>query len=259
MTGKTDLIDILKKAKVTIKAIKNAKQANGKPYANNTIKGTFQSCLFLIDRLHLNINKNDFIKEFDISKIQSNDDNEQKADNVDIYKMNAYIQKVKDIFGDKSKMYVISKLYDNLPVRDDFQLKIVETPQEMTDGKINYIIIGKNKIIRVVINQHKTAKKYGAIDEKLTSDVSNIIREYVTSNGLKKGDYLFGDKTLTKFIHDNHKKIGVNGSISEIRHMKITQEMDTIKGNPEKRLKLADLMRHSPVTQLKYVRKHFKE
>ena len=258
MTGNKNIINILKNPKKTLKSINNAKMANGSPYSNNTIKGVLQTCLLLIDRFNISADKKEFINDFQVSKIQSSDDNSKKADEEPIYKFDKYLEIVKNKFGDMSKMYVLSKLYNELTVRDDFVLKIVDKKSEASDPDENYIIMGKNKILRIIINKYKTFDKYGVIDEQLSAGLSKLIHQYATNNSLKKGDYLFGNKKLTQFVHDNNAKIGVKGGVGEFRHMKISEELAKII-SPEERILLATKMRHSPISQLWYVRKHFKD
>jgi hypothetical protein len=52
-----------------------------------------------------------------------------------------------------------------------------------------------------------------------------------------------------------NKDIGVEkGGVNFIRQSKITQEIRKNNISPSERVELANLMRHSPVSQLKYVR-----
>jgi len=256
MTDNDDVIAILKNKK-TIDIIKNAKQANGKPYANNTIKGVLQVCLVLIERFQLKIDKSKYLNEFKISKIQSADDNVSKAEEEPIYSFTAYLKMVKDKFGIGSKMDVLSELYNVLPVRDDFQLKIVHSLKETENKAFNYIVFDRTKVARIVIHNYKTSKLNGTIDEKMTAKMTKMLLGFATTNGLVAGDFLFGDKPLTGFVSSANKKMGVAGGVSEYRHMKISEELSSVK-SPAERLKLSELMKHSPVTQLKYVRKHIR-
>jgi hypothetical protein len=100
-----------------------------------------------------------------------------------------------------------------------------------------------------------TIKKYGVIEEKCSKGLSTLIRKYIIENSIKVGDYLFGDKKLSQYVSPNNLKVGVKGGTNVFRHMKITDELKTIK-SPEERIKLAESMKHSPMVQLKYVRRH---
>jgi hypothetical protein len=68
------------------------------------------------------------------------------------------------------------------------------------------------------------------------------------------GDYLFGSKKLTQYVSSQNPYLNIKGGVSLFRNMKVSDELKTIK-TPEQRLALADKMRHSPVSQLWYLRK----
>lgn len=250
-----NILECLKKHAYIIKEVNNSKKSNGEPYANNTIKGIYQSILFIIDNLNLNISKIKYLDQFELSKIKSVDDNQKKIEEEVVLPFKDYLNKVREKFGDNSKMFLISSLYDELTVRDDFALKIINNHKDAIDDKINYILVPKKMACKIIINTYKTDKKYGVISHLCSNPLSNKIKKYITENGLKDGDYLFGNKSLTQFVSSNNPKIAVNGGINVFRHMKITDELTSVK-SPEERKALADKMRHSPNVQLKYVRKH---
>ena len=54
-----------------IDLVNNSKMRNGEPYAENTKKSAFQSILFVIDNLKLNIDKKPYLEQFEIKKIIS--------------------------------------------------------------------------------------------------------------------------------------------------------------------------------------------
>ena len=65
--------------------------------------------LYLIDKLHLPITKKiktQYIKQFDISKIASSDENVEKQENTTIISFSDYLQKVGKEFGVNSKQFV---------------------------------------------------------------------------------------------------------------------------------------------------------
>ena len=173
-------------------------------------------------------------------------------------KFSTYLNKVKEAFGEKSKMYVLAKLYDELTLRDDYQLEIVSKISETKDDTKNYIVMYPSKPLKIIINTYKTQDRYGVIKENLSKDLNKLVRDYVRENNLKKGDYLFGKDKLSSFITANNKRIGLSGGVSEYRHMKISEELDKVP-SLDARKDLSERMRHSPLTQLKYVRKVFKE
>lgn len=258
ISGCDDVLKCFKRHSVIISDIKSSKKQNGEPYSNNTLKGVYQMILFLIDRFNLKINKKPYLREFDYAKQQSIDDNNNKAETKPIMKFSDYLVRVKETFGEKSKMYVVSKLYDDVTLRDDFQLLMVGKISDAKDESKNYIVMYPSKPLKLIINTYKTQSLYGVIKENISKNVSKIIRDYAKENKLKSGDYLFGKEKLTGFITTNNKKMGLSGGVSEYRHMKISEELDRPSITLQERLDLSEKMRHSPITQLKYIRKVFK-
>ena len=171
-----------------------------------------------------------------------------------------YINLVKEKFGEKSKMYMIAKLYNELTLRDDFTLKIVNSGRDLSTD-LNYVVIPQrrgirlNTKLRIIINHYKTSEKYGQIDAELSVALSNLIREYATQNNLKEGDFLFGEKELSNYVSSHNKQMGVKGSITLFRQMKISDEVNK-QTDAKKRVDLADKLKHSPVVQLRYLRQH---
>jgi len=234
-----------------LKLIKETEQ-----YANNTKLGLVQIILFMITNFNLVVNKKavaETKKYFELLK--SNIQQEHKAivneETNTIMSFTCYIDKVKTTFGEDSKMYVLTKLYDEATLRDDFVLKIVDkTPKDTNE---NYIVNLKSNMV-LIINTYKTIQAYGQIKLKLTKALSTLIKKYIEKNNLKVGDYLFGENKLSDFVRYNNSKIGADGGISNFRKMKISEELS--KGiSEEERITLAEKMKHSPLVQLSYVRK----
>jgi len=225
-------------------------------YSNNTKLGLVQILLFMITQFKLKINKKAITetkKYFELLKSNINIEHNQKIndDNNSIISFSSYIDKVKTTFGEKSKMYVLTKLYYEATLRDDFILKIVDkTPKDTNE---NFIVNTKTNMT-LIINTYKTQNRYGQIKLKLTKSLSNLIKEYMTLNNLKIGDYLFGETNLSNYVNYNNDKIGVEGGISNFRKMKISEELNK-NISEEERISLAEKMKHSPLIQLAYLRK----
>lgn len=245
-----DLITQIRNMNV-LKVIKETTQ-----YANNTKQGLVQILLFIITQFNLSINKKALTetkKYFELLKSNIRTEHTAKANdyNNSVMSFTCYIDKIKSTFGEKSKMYVLTKLYDEATLRDDFVLKIVDkTPRDTNE---NYIVNLKSNMI-LIINSYKTQTAYGQIKLKLTKGLSNLIKEYMTLNNLKTGDYLFGENKLSDFVRYNNSKIGVEGGISNFRKMKISEELSK-NISEEERITLAEKMKHSPLVQLTYIRK----
>jgi len=252
-----------------IDAVNTSKKQNDEPYSINTKKSLFQMVLYVIDKLHLPITKkikNQYIKQFDISKIASSDENVEKQENTTIISFDDYLQKVKDEFGTDSKQFVLSCLYREITLRDDFILKIVSSTKNADSIDDNYIVVPKKDSLTIIINNYKTSDKYGQIKAKLSINLSKLIRNFIkvrasgTSSGsqnvekLKYDDYLFGSKNLTTFVTKMNKKIGISGGINNYRKMSVS---DLLRNNPspQERAELSASMAHSPIVQTRYLRK----
>ena len=250
-----DYMKCFKKPNIILNQLENSE------YSVNTLKSAIQTILFVIDKLELKkIKKEAFVKAFDIYKVKSLELTAKKQETEKVMPFQDYIDLVKEKYGENSKMFVIAKLYDELTLRDDFTLKIVNSGRDLATD-LNYIVIPQRKGIklntklRVVINHYKTSGKYGQIDAELSVALSNLIREYAKQNDLKEGDFLFGEKELSNYVSSHNKRMGVKGSITLFRQMKISDEVDK-ETDAKSRVELADKLKHSPVVQLRYLRNH---
>jgi len=254
LTNCINLITCLQNPQEIKEAIDNS------TFALNTKKGLYQAVVFIIDNLKLPYPKevfDEYKKLFGVNKLKSHAQTKEKTkEKVD--KFSTYFEKVKEHFGENSKMGLLIGLYDAFTGRDVFQLKITNDKDEINNSKINYLLL-TNKQFTLIINNYKTSKKYGTYTVKLTKHLTKLIKHYIISNELKFGDYLFGDKPLSSFISKNNKAIGINGGIDLIRHMRITEEFQkaTDEGRvltEEERIDLANKLQHSPSAQLLYLR-----
>jgi hypothetical protein len=243
ITDSTDLLSILKDSK-TIDAINSSVKPNGEPYSVNTQKALYQSILFVIDNLKLDIDKRDYITQFETKKVVSFDQTAAKDDIVPTFK--EYINKAKKVFGIGSAEVLIAKFYDVLTLRDDFGLII-------TDKEIegNYLLIKPS--IEIVINYYKTDKKYGVIRYKLPKALDRETRAFIENHDLQVGDYLFGEKNLSGMVVKMNQELGYTGGVSLFRKMKISELYNT--ASTEDKVKLAEAMKHSPVIQKTYLRR----
>jgi hypothetical protein len=157
-------------------------------------------------------------------------------------------------YGLNSKEHIIMGLYREIPKRDDFYLKIVETKPKTL--KENYIVVPKKGAINVIISIHKTGEKYQAETETLTASLSNEIRTYIQTQGLKINDYLFTNKKLGPFIKTMFVKVGkpeINGPTA-LRHSSVATALSKKDLTVEESRKLAKTMKHSPTVQGLYNR-----
>ena len=110
MTGCGNLNECLKHPKKIIDLVNNSKMRSGKDYAENTKKSVFQSILFVIDNLKLNIDKKPYLEQFEIKKIISMEQNEEKIANEEVPTFVEYIDGCKANFKVGSKEMLIAKL-----------------------------------------------------------------------------------------------------------------------------------------------------
>ena len=157
-------------------------------------------------------------------------------------------EKIYEKFPEGSDQRLYVDLYDILPVRDDFgNISLTrEYGSNWLDMKTREIHIGK----------HKTSDKYGPITAKLPAKFVAAIpsdREWLFD---KKGGIPMG--SMSKFVSDMLREAGVKdkGSINFLRHSYASTELLGSKVNDEaERRALFSRMMHSPMTQLKYLRK----
>lgn len=161
---------------------------------------------------------------------------------------------IKDKYGVNSKENIIMGLYREVPKRDDFYLKIVETnPKTPTE---NYLVVPKKGAVSVIVNIHKTGEQYKAETEKLSASLSGEIRAYMQGNKLKTGDFLFTNKKLGPFIKTMFGKVGkpeINGPTA-LRHSKVASTLSNKDITIQEATALAKTMKHSVKMQKGYNR-----
>lgn len=220
-------------------------------YSTSTKRVMVQALLFLCNKFEIKVTE-DLLAEWrhylNVLKVRGGDELEGKMKDV-VLTWEEYLNKLKNEYGLNSKEYLIASLYREVPVRDDFQLKIVTSLPE--DKKTNYVIM--KPIVSIVLNVFKTKDSYGAKTYTLSKELSKRVRDYGRSRDLKVEEYLFGSSKLGTFIAQMNKRIGVDGAINLLRHMSVTELMAS---NPtaEQRATLAEQMGHSVGTQVKYER-----
>jgi len=256
-----DVYKCIKKPKEIINLIETSTQKNGRlPYSTNTKIGFVVAILKAIDELDLQLPKgtkakyNDYRKTLEIKSVGEHAAKQQteKVEDIDIY-----LEKVKQKFGELSRENVISQLYNEATVRDDFYLKVIKSARENTDKNDNYIVVPANKKsnLKVIINSFKTEKGYDVLEFDLTANLSSLIRRFIDANKIEYNSRLFGvPKKFTDYISKMNKKIGYPGSITKFRQMRIAKVLSDINVTPEIRVKLANSMGHSPAIQMKYLR-----
>ncbi len=255
-----------KKVIYTIKTVSKITDENT-GYSVNTIKQLFQTILKLITMYDMKISANArqaYQDEFDIYKIESSNQTEKKKVENELLNFDEYMKLVKSKFGEDSREYLTIALYKVNTFRDDLgNLYIVDEIPKQMNMEINYIVVPKNKNINITIllNAYKTAKKYGQEQIPVNREYSKLIRNYIEKQNLKYNDYLFNTKSLSKYISNFNKKLGLNYTINTIRKMKISSELSTDEAvnNAKLRLKVAKQAHHNPMTSMKVYKHKTKE
>jgi len=226
----------------------SAKKANGQPYANNTLKSLYQLILFSVDNFKIKIKKDAYKDEFEVSKIKSLDNTADKQETEEVLPFSEYLEKVKARFGETSKMYLLSKIFEFISLRDNYQLII--TDKIGLNKKDNFLIITRSsKKARIIINEYKTREKYGVIDVLLPEDLTTMIKTYITANKLNSGDYIFGNQKLSSFVSGNNKKMGIQSGISLFRKMAVSDLLNKEGVTAEEKQAKAKQMTHTPIVQ----------
>jgi hypothetical protein len=272
-TGCPDLGGCLKKFDEIKRAIDETYQIQaGKTdqhYSLNSKKNFIQTILFVISNLYIPLKK-DLIKKYDdlyerfkIESAEQQKEREQSEEHA-VLPYNVYLQKIKAEFPADSKQVLVASMYNEVMARDNYgNLKILvhdKTDDELKEGTDNYLVVGRTGTkVKVILTNYKTEKRYGIIRDTFSTEVSTLIRNYMERNGIKSGDYLFGNgKKLSTFVGTMNRKIGIEKgqqAINYIRHSKKTEIFMNPNLTAEEKLKASKAFAHSPVTSLAYIRK----
>lgn len=212
----------------------------------NTITKYIQSLLYAVDH-HPVLKEN--VKGADRQRIadayetstqesQAYNDEKQKEE---VERFDKMLERIdRDWAG--TEVQLLMHLYNYATMRDDFNnLYLRKTPGE------NYIDRLKGRLHMERYN--KTQSRYGqARPIQLPPKFMNLLNASLAKNPRKT---LLSVQSRTIFT-----KLGPGHGVDFLRHSKITTELDgeNIR-DPEKRRELAEKMKHSPMTQLAYLRK----
>ena len=186
---------------------------------------------------------------------ESQDKAEEKTQTEPVaFKWNEFIEQVDKMKTD-TKLQVMQKilmqLYKNFPIRDDFgDLLIVTNKKDenkRNDEKKNYYNSHTGVII---LNAHKTSEKYKRVRYTVPTELKNEIndsledqpRDYLITQPNSK---IYPNGELKKLIPPILKKLGLKGSLVDIRRSRITHAYNSEKLKSEARENLAKLMLHS--------------
>jgi hypothetical protein len=147
-------------------------------------------------------------------------------------------------------------MYNEVTVRDDFQLLIVSSEREITSDTQNYLVVPRivKNNATFVIQSYKTSQKYGIIKQKVSTVLSKMLRDWINTNNLTNGNLLFQNKTLSDVVSVMNKAVGASSGINYLRHAKISEILSRQVMSDEDRVMFSRRMAHSPMTSLSYVR-----
>jgi hypothetical protein len=243
----TDLIfKLTKQPNKVIKLFKNFEYQPLKTYSINSLITFYKSILFFVDKFNIPIKSDKKIKyedQIQISDVVSSQELEVKNNNVSIPKFSEYLNKVIQHFGINSREYLISKMYEELKCRDDLQLILVRDYIKANPEK-NYIIVNEFDQANVIINKYKTADRYGPINVKLSSELTNLIKNYILTHKIDNDELFFNTKNNSTIVSKMNKKLGYEGfgAINLFRKMIASDSKDLPL---KEQLKVAKQMTHS--------------
>ena len=177
---------------------------------------------------------------------------------IEIPTFHNYLEMIKEKFGEDSKIYLLAKMYQEFTLRDDYQLLMVSSTPKDTDN--NYLVITRTKW-RLIINHFKTAHIHRQLNEIIPTALTRLISNYIQKNGLKIGDYLFGNEPQSAYVSACNSAIGLKGKfgINLFRQMKITDVYNDPSFSRYDKVKLAKAMLSSYSVQKIYLRKQMEK
>jgi len=278
--------EMLKNPEATIKKIKEATY-RGKAYAPNSLKQTFQQIVILMEkkrfptmeRINLNAKqKKTALKKFGMAFNEYKDISlketieKRKVEIVPTFQ--SYLKNCKAKYGENSKEYLISYLYSQFTIRDNYKnMKVYSTEKKEAnldsnnDGVHNFLFYKKRgNHLTFIINDYKTAAHYEKLKFVIKDTLlKKLLLQWIANQKISlTGGLLFGKASLSTYVSALHKKLGYSyvdvkdptqtvsvGGINFYRHMRVTNETNknmTFKQRSE----LAEAMGHSILTQGKY-------
>lgn len=226
-------------------------------YSISTQKGCVQVILIFIEKSNMIIDTKITAKYnvlYEVYCIKTTDQNTARKTDADhsVILYSDYMELIKTKYGADSKQFMIVCMYNECTVRDDFADLILITEESQDDNINNYLLCNDNKYT-IILNVYKTCSIYGKQTYILSDGLCLLIHNYITQNNIQLHLFPF-NKSLSGYITNFNKKVGVIGGINTIRHMKITEYLNRTDLSPEERHTQAIRMCHSENTQQKYKR-----
>ena len=227
-----------------------------KDYSNNSKRNYLAHLFNICDALEIKLPKKAMtayqhkIDEYnldDLKRVIKRNDIEKET----LITFDEYIDRVKQVYPENSLQILLVLLYSELTCRDDYGRLIIIDDTKKATGNKNYIFVGKRDV-KIILNQFKTDKVYKKIQCKLSYELSNKVKSYITDNKMNINDELFPYDNMSHIVCDINKKIGVEGGINTLRRIAVKTELTSDKTTAESQQKLADTMGHSLNIQQTY-------
>ena len=237
------------------------------PYALNSKKAIYQTIVFLIDKLELKISdniKNQYLDKFSEFKINSKEQTVEKQNDAiekNIYPtFEEYLAKANEFYGKSSKEYLVAKMYQEIPIRDNFQLFVVSNSNSTQDTTKNFLVLPRSKgKLKIVLNTFKTEGKYKKQEYELSGELTKLLLEYIKTTNIKTDEPLF--PKLSQFVSKTNKILGYgnHGGVGIYRHIAVSEGLNKISQMPKEKQTVAKMdlskkLLHSVNTQSQYKR-----
>jgi len=244
-------IEKINNSKYAINSIVQIYQALMYAFSNYGIENMFSSKK-IADEI-----QNKIHHEYKRYKYMSTEQTKQRKKTVVYPTFKEYLSRVLEKYGKMSKEYLVSYLYSQFTVRDNFApLFLIQTASD-DDQKQNFLIKNRNQL-KFIINDYKTVKRYHKL-EFVVKDKTliELLNSWIEKRKIKYGDTLFGKSKMSKFVSNLKTQIGyekVLQGVNHFRHMRISELHTGEDLTFDEIEKLANEMGHNIFTQQDYIR-----
>ena len=240
------LFKLTKQPNKVLKSIKNFEYKPRHTYSVNTQISLFKAILFFLDKFNINIKpdkKTKYEDAIQIGDVISTQELQVKNNSVSIPSFEEYLQKCVEHFGEKSREYLIAKIYHEVSCRNDLNLVLLSDAVRLNREK-NYIIVNEFPKATIIINDYKTVDRYGKFNQELSEDLTKLIKEYILTHHIENGDIFFNMNNISMVVSRMNKTLGYEGfgAINLFRKMISSDAKDL---SLKEQLKVSKKLKHS--------------
>lgn len=161
-----------------------------------------------------------------------------------------------DKYGKDSEENLLMKMFQEAPTR----FEILKLAVGGDSGNRINLPSGKGKIVSYTFEKYKTEAVFGKIEGRYSAPTSKLIVDYLKKNNKVKK--LFTKPGFIKKMIDGtgieRTKTVNTGTINFLRKLYVSTYLEP-KATADERERISLLMRHSPLTSLKYLREIIKQ